>query len=201
MAPDRFVSDVLADALQPVEVLVGRDFRFGRFASGTVETLERYGREHGFSVVAHDLVCVDGEPVTSTRIRTLVAEGDVTGANRLLGRPHRVHGTVGRGRALGRDLGTPTANVTPVAFSALPADGVYAGSAIVGDDGFVAGISVGTPPTFPQARDYLEAHLVGFEGDLYGEHIVLEFVERLRDQRAFDTDEELAALRSDIDER
>ncbi len=82
MAPDRFVSDVLADALQPVEVIVGRDFRFGRYASGTVATLEHYGAEHGFGVVAHDLVCRGGEPVTSTRIRNLVVAGDVVARTR-----------------------------------------------------------------------------------------------------------------------
>ena len=199
MAPDRFVSDVLVDALQPVEVLVGRDFRFGRYASGNVAILERYGTSHGFAVVAHDLVCVAGEPVTSTRVRGLIAEGNVTAARALLGRPHRVRGSVVHGRAAGRALGVPTANVTPVAFSALPADGVYAGRVIVGDHTYLAGISVGTPPTFPEARDYLEAHLVDFEGDLYGEDIVIEFVERLRAQRAFGTGEELAeAIHADL---
>lgn len=199
MAPDRFISDVLADALDPVEVQVGRDFRFGRSASGNVAALERYGLSHGFTVVAHDLVAVDGEPVTSTRIRRLVAAGDVATANRLLGRSHRVHGTVVHGRAAGRDLGTPTANVTPVVFAALPADGVYAGTVVVEDARYMAGISVGNPPTFPEARDYLEAHLVHFDGDLYGKQVALEFVARLRDQRVFDTPDELAeAVRQDI---
>ncbi len=199
MAPDRFVSDVLADALDPVEVRVGRDFRFGRSASGNVAVLERYGLSRGFAVVAHDLVAVDGEPVTSTRIRRLVATGDVATAHRLLGRPHRVHGTVVHGRAAGRDLGTPTANVTPVVFAALPADGVYAGAVVVEDARHVAGISVGNPPTFPEAHDYLEAHLVGFDGDLYGKQVDLEFVARLRDQRAFETPDDLAeAIRRDI---
>lgn len=199
MAPDRFISDVLTDALQPLEVLVGRDFRFGRFASGTVEVLERYGREHGFSVVAHDLVCVLGEPVTSTRIRSLIAEGDVELADQLLGRPHRVRGTVVHGRAAGKDLGTPTANVTPVKYAAIPADGVYAGSVLFDHERFVAGISVGRPPTFPSALDYLEAHLVGYEGDLYGTKVVLEFSRRLRDQRAFESEEDLAAaVREDV---
>jgi len=199
MAPDRFVSDVLADALDPIEVLVGRDFRFGRSASGTVTTLEHYGRSHGFAVVAHDLVAVDGEPVTSTRIRRLVAAGDVATANRLLGRAHRVHGTVVHGRAAGRDLGTPTANVTPVVFAALPADGVYSGAVVVEGARYVAGISVGNPPTFPEARDYLEAHLVDFDGDLYGKQVAIEFVTRLRDQRAFESAQKLAeAIRQDI---
>jgi riboflavin kinase/FMN adenylyltransferase len=199
-APSRFISDVLADALDPVAVVVGHDFRFGRSASGTVETLERFGRGHGFEVVARDLVCIDGGPVTSTRIRRLVADGDVAAAARLLGRPHRVRGTVVHGRAAGRQFGVPTANVTPVAHSALPADGVYAGRVRLDGAVFRAGISVGNPPTFPEARDYLEAHLVDYDGDLYGEHVALEFCERLRDQRAFATPQELAdAIRADIE--
>ena len=200
MAPDRFVSDVLSDTLRPVEVFVGRDFRFGRSASGNVTLLERYGGAHGFKVVARELLSVDGVPVTSTRIRQLVASGDVAAARDLLGRPHIVRGRVVHGRAAGRQLGTPTANVTPVKHAAIPANGVYSGCVRVGETRYSAGISVGSPPTFPEARDYLEAHLLDFEGDLYGAEIGLEFRERLRDQHAFDTPEALAqAIRGDID--
>ena len=200
-APSRFISDVLVDALDPVAIVVGHDFRFGRSAAGTVDTLERFGRAHGFDVVARELVCSEGAPITSTRIRQLVAAGDVAGAARLLGRPHRVRGTVVHGRAAGRELGVPTANVTPVAHSALPADGVYAGRVRIDGATYRAGISVGNPPTFPEARDYLEAHLVDYDGYLYGREVVLEFSERLRDQRAFDTADDLAeAIGQDIAE-
>lgn len=201
IAPDRFISDVLVDVLDPVAIVVGHDFRFGRSASGTVETLEHYGGVHGFDVVARDLVVADGEVVTSTRIRRLVASGDVCKANELLGRPHLVRGTVVHGRAAGRGLGTPTANVTPVAHAALPADGVYAGRVRLDGSIYLAGISVGNPPTFPEARDYLEAHLVDFSGDLYGDEVGLEFHSRIREQHAFATAEELsAAIHSDIAE-
>jgi riboflavin kinase / FMN adenylyltransferase len=198
-APDRFVSDVLLDAFDPVSLVVGADFRFGCRASGTVETLERFGRQHGFEVVACCLVEVDDKPVTSTRIRALVAEGEVASAARLLGRPHRVRGRVVRGRSVGRGLGFPTANVTPLKYSAVPRDGVYAGRVVHDGESHMAGISVGTPPSFPDARDYLEAHLVDFEGDLYGREVAVEFVDRIRDQREFENTEDLAhAIRDDI---
>lgn len=201
MTPERFVSDVVMDALDPIEVLVGRDFRFGRSASGNVTTLARCGRQHGFEVVAHELVCLDDETVTSTRIRRLVAEGRVEKASELLGRPHRVRGTVVHGRAAGHELGAPTANVTPVAFSAIPAEGVYAGQVYVDGRSHLAGISVGRPPTFPESIDYLEAHLIGFEGNIYGKHVIVEFAHRLREQRAFDDPQDLAeAIRRDLDD-
>ncbi len=198
--PERFLDLVVMQAFAPEAIVVGRDFRFGRHASGTVETLRTYGYEHGFRTIAHDLVTVDGEPVTSTRIRALITEGDVATAARLLGRLHRVGGRVVHGRGQGeRVLGIPTANIIPRAHSALPADGVYAGRARIGDESYHAGISVGDPPTFPEAHHALEAHLLGFAGDLYATGITLEFIARLRAHERFDTPEALAAvIRADL---
>lgn len=200
MTPERFLDDVLTTAVDPIAVLVGRDFRFGSHASGTVATLERYGREHGFDVVAHELIERNGEPVTSTRIRRLVAHARIEEANALLGRAHRVTGRVAHGRGEGVSLlGVPTANVRPVAHAAVPGDGVYAGRVHVGGTVHPAAISVGVPPTFPDARDLLEAHLIDWEGDLYACDVVVEFVARLRDQTAFDSHAELSsAIRADI---
>lgn len=200
-APDRFVTDVLMEAFEPLAVVVGLDFRFGRYASGDIRTLERAGRGHGFEVVAHDLVEADGAPVTSTRIRALVACGDVYAAAKLLGRRHRVTGLVHHGRGQGGTLGVPTANVLPEAYAAVPADGVYAGVARTGTQTYPAGISVGVPPTFPEAHDHLEAHLIGFEGDLYGEQLTIEFAEKLRDHRAFHSPQALSTeIREDLAE-
>jgi riboflavin kinase/FMN adenylyltransferase len=193
MAPLVFLDEVLLNALEARSVIVGYDFRFGHRAEGDVDTLVRYGRAHGFTVVAHDLVGVDGEPVTSTRIRRLVAQGDVAAAARLLGRPHRVHGKVVHGRAAGAELGAPTANIEVTPYAALPADGVYAGRVTVEGARYLAGISVGVPPTFPTATAGFEAHLIDYDGDLYGRGVTVEFMERLRDQRAFGSDEDLAA--------
>lgn len=202
MAPDRFLDDIFMAALDPAAVLVGRDFRFGAHASGTVQTLVEYGASAGFEVRAHDLVVVGGEPVTSTRIRRLVSHGQVESAAVLLGRVHRLHGRVGRGRGEGAALlGVPTANVRPVAHAAVPGDGVYAGWLTVDGARMPAAISVGVPPSFPAARDYLEAHVLGFDGNLYNKDVMLEFSRRLRSQEAFDSMEALSArIAEDIEQ-
>ena len=186
MAPEAFLDSVLLTALHPLAVHVGQDFRFGSRATGDAGTLERAGLARGFRLAGHELVTADGLPVTSTRIRRLVAEGDIEAAARLLGRPPRVSGTVRRGRGEGASLGFATANVAPDPYAALPADGVYAGRALLASgEKWAAAVSVGTPPSFPEARDYLEAHLIDFGGDLYDLPITLEFLERLRDQTTF----------------
>jgi riboflavin kinase/FMN adenylyltransferase len=132
--------------------------------------------------------------VTSSRIRDLVAGGDVVAAARLLGRLHRVAGEVVHGRGEGYALGTPTANIRTEPFAAVPADGVYAAFATLRGERFPAAVSLGVPPTFPEATDICEAHLIGYDGPpFYGEHVTLEFVERLREQRRFASDAELAA--------
>lgn len=199
LTPDDFCIDVLLDAAEPIACVVGYDFRFGTRASGDADTLRALGALHGFQVITHPLIHADGAPVTSTRIRSLVAEGDVAAAALLLGRPHRLHGEVARGKGLGVKLGTPTANVEVSPEFALPADGVYAGWATVSEGRFPAAISVGVPPTFPDATCALEAHLIGFAGELHGQRIMLEFVKRVRAQRAFASQDELAsAIAADV---
>lgn len=202
MQPYEFLHSVLSTALRPVALHVGRDFRFGARASGDLAVLESFGQTHGFQVTGHELVEVDGEPITSTRIRALVAGGEVAAASALLGRPPRLVGTVRRGRGEGAKLGFPTANVVPDEYAALPADGVYAGRALLAQGtSWASAISVGTPPTFPEARDYLEAHLIDYDGDLYDEAITLEFFERLRSQRPFASLPELtAAIAEDVEQ-
>lgn len=201
MAPLAFLDEVLLHALEPQAVVVGYDFRFGHRAEGDVDVLMRYGAEHDFTVVAHDLVRVDGDPVTSTRIRALVAAGDVARAGGLLGRPHRVRGTVVHGREAGAELGAPTANLEVGPWAALPAGGVYAGRVRVADRDYAAGVSVGVPPTFPGSAAILEAHLIDFNGNLYDAALVVEFIDRIRDQRVFENTADLAkAIASDLAE-
>ncbi len=200
LPPERFLDEVLLTASSPSLIHVGHDFRFGRYAEGDVATLRELGGPRGLSVADRELVMSDGEPITSTRIRQLVTSGDVVAARNLLGRSHRVSGTVTRGRGAGADLGFRTANLRPTEHAALPADGVYAGFVRVGEARYPAGISVGVPPTFKEASDLLEAHLIGFEGDLYGKDVIVEFVRRIRAQRAFDSMPELTqAISADIE--
>jgi riboflavin kinase/FMN adenylyltransferase len=199
MGPLVFLDTVLLSACDPAAVVVGYDFCFGHRAEGDVDTLVRYGAEHGFTVVAHELVQSGGVTVTSTRIRSLVATGDVASAAALLGRPHRVRGEVVHGRATGAALGAPTANVGVGPYAALPADGVYAGRVTLAGETYLAGVVVGQPPTFPEVPGGLEAHLLDFDGDLYGRTLTVEFVERLRDQRRFETPDALAdAIAADL---
>lgn len=202
MPPDVFLDRLLLPAITPAAVVVGHDFRFGARASGNLETLASFGAVHGFEVVGHPLVRFEGEPVTSTRVRALVAEGDVAEAATLLGRPHRLRGVVEQGRHVGATLGAPTANVGHAPYAAVPADGVYAADAtIAGHPGtFAAAVSIGPPPTFEGAPSAVEAHVLDFTGDIYDAEIVLGFLERLRPLQRFDTPEELAkAIARDVE--
>ncbi|WP_309065218.1 bifunctional riboflavin kinase/FAD synthetase [Microbacterium sp.] len=196
-----FVADILVSALRVQMVLVGRDFRFGRGGAGTPELLERLGREHGFEVEVVADVYLPGSDrrVSSTWIRELLAAGDVAGAARLLGRPVDVRGEVVHGLKRGRELGFPTANLSELVDSLVPADGVYAGWLRDHDTGIrhPAAISVGTNPTFDDVhRRQVEAHVLGAEDlDLYGHSVTVEFTEHLRGMVAF---EGMDALREQI---
>lgn len=198
--PQEFLDEVLGTVARVSSIHVGRDFRFGHRAAGDVAALKSWAASRSAVVHPHDLFELDGAPVTSTRIRKLVSAGDIDSATALLGRPPRVNGTVVRGRGEGASLGFPTANVKPLQFSAVPGDGVYACSVVL-DDGtrWPAAVSVGIPPMFPESKDFLEAHLIDFEGDLYGEHVTVEFLRRLRDQRRYDSLDDLkAAIARDV---
>ncbi len=201
MSPEAFVKHVLLAATDPLAVHVGVDFRFGRFAEGDVATLSQAGATYGFEVVAHELVRHKGAAITSTRIRQTVAAGQVAEAAELLGRPHRATGIVVKGRGEGASrLNIPTANLLPVEHAALPADGVYAGVTHADDTTWPSAISVGVPPTFPKAHHPMEAHLIGFRGELYGRTLVIDFHQLIRPQHAFSSPEDLAeAMRADIE--
>jgi riboflavin kinase / FMN adenylyltransferase len=179
LTAEQFAGDVLAGDLGARHVSVGENFRFGHRASGDPELL-RSRDEYEVTVVP--LVEQDGRPVSSTRIRELLADGDVAEAARLLGSPFHLEGVVSRGSERGRTLGVPTANITPLERVALPAAGVYAGLAL----GHPAAINVGVRPTFESEGQLLvEAHLLNFEGDLYDRTMRLSFLERLRPEERF----------------
>jgi riboflavin kinase/FMN adenylyltransferase len=193
LQPRTFIDDVLLRVLRPRLVVVGENFRFGVRASGTVETLRSIGRVDGFQVTAHELVSVDRLPVTSTRIRALVASGGVRAAATLLGRPHRLRGRVVHGEARGRALGAPTANLSFDPLMALPGEGIYAGRAVLQGRAYAAAVSVGRSPTFgSDATADFEAHLLDFDGDLYEATLTVEFLERLDGHRAYADTRQLA---------
>jgi riboflavin kinase/FMN adenylyltransferase len=180
-----FIDDVLVGALAAEQVAVGENFRFGNKAQGDVRMLAADGR---FRTVVHPLLEVDGEIVSSSHIRGLVLAGDVAAAARMLGAPFQVCGEVTRGDERGRELGFPTANLVPEEALACPGHGVYACVA----NGHPAAVSVGVRPTFQTGRgELIEAYLLDFDGDLYGSTLQIDFLERLRGERRFDTPEAL----------
>jgi riboflavin kinase/FMN adenylyltransferase len=216
LSPEGFTHTVLVEHLHAAHVVVGRNFTYGYKAAGTVDTLAAQGRRFGLSVEGVDLTSVAAEPapdgdgevtISSTYIRACVAAGDMVSASRALGRPHRVDGVVVRGDRRGRELGYPTANVETPPHTAVPADGVYAGHLVLRDHTGAsltrhpAAISVGSNPTFSGSRRTVEAHLLDFSGDLYGEHVGVEFAVRLRPMLTFaGIPELLAAMAHDVEE-
>ena len=191
-----FVHEVLVGCLNAKAVVVGHDFHFGHGRRGNVPLLTQMGAELGFDVLGIRLVGDTGAAYSSTRIRGLLHDGDVAGAAALLGRPHEVRGTVTRGDARGRDLGFPTANIAMPGEVLLPADGIYAGWYRRPDGArHMAALSLGRRPTFYEHADtsLLEAYLLDFEGELYGERAAVQFVARLRDEERFDSVEALVA--------
>jgi riboflavin kinase/FMN adenylyltransferase len=208
LSPETFTHSVLVEQLHAAQVVVGENFTYGHKAMGNVASLTAEGRRFGFAVEGIGLAAVDDDAVTisSTYIRACVAAGDMESAARALGRPHRVDGVVVRGDRRGRDMGYPTANVESPAFTAIPADGVYAGHLVTRDarsgasrERFPAAISVGSNPTFQGSRRTVEAFVLDYDGDLYGEHVGVEFVQRLRPMAAFpDVEALLAAMAKDV---
>lgn len=204
---EKFARDVLVDCLGARAVVVGADFHFGSRRKGNIDTLRAVGLESGYEVEALPLVrqmTGDGEIISSTSIRTALADGDVERAHRLLGRPFEARGTVATGDRRGRTIGFPTANIPTAADLQLPADGVYAAWYHRPDGAqHPAAVNVGRRPTFYDFADrsLVEAHLIGFRGDLYGESAAVRFVRRLRPERKFDGIDELAQqLRRDVDD-
>lgn len=186
LSPDRFVREILLERCGVRELVIGHDHGFGRGRSGDVETLRRLGAAEGFEVDVVDPVDFGGQHVSSSRIRRAVAGGDLATARAMLGRPYTVVGRVGQGERRGRLLGVPTINLAELSpRKLLPPDGVYA-VAVEWRGGRVGGMmNQGPRPTVQDGRRTLEAHLFGFEGDLYGEWVRVEWVERLRDIERF----------------
>ena len=197
-----FVERVLVDGLNAKAVLVGSDFRYGARGAGDVDLLIDLGEKFGFTVEVVDDVRPEGERrVSSTWIRELLAEGDVRHATRLLGHAPTVSGIVVHGAARGRELGFPTANLTPESEGLIPADGVYAGWLTDAGTRYPAAISVGDNPTFEGVpKKQVEAYVLDRELDLYDHVVDVEFVERIRGMVAFTSIPDLIeTIRDDVD--
>jgi riboflavin kinase/FMN adenylyltransferase len=191
-SPEEFVRDVLVSEIGASAVVVGENFRFGYRAAGDFRELERLMRGFGGEAYAVPVRSEDGEaPISSTRIRRLVGEGEVSEAARLLGRSYVLRGEVVVGDKRGRTIGFPTANVVADPALVVPARGVYAGFVRVGKDTYAACTNIGVAPTFERRESRVEAYLLGFEGDLYGREVDVSFLQRIREEKRFSGVEEL----------
>lgn len=207
LSAEEFVQRVLVDRLGTAAVVVGEDFRFGHRAAGNLAVLAELGEKYDFTADGVRLVA-EGDTITSTRIRSLLDEGDVATAAELLGRPHRVSGEIVHGAARGRELlGFPTANADLPPDTAVPGDGVYAGwlgrlEPVEGQESrWPAAISVGTNPTFDGAERTVEAYALDRDDlELYGLRMAVDFTVRIRGQERFENiDQLIAAMRRDVD--
>src|SRR5439155_4973747 len=200
LSADEFV-DRVKGACDVRRIVVGPDFHFGRRAEGDVEKLRARGKRDGFVVDVVTPIEIDGAIVSSTRIRNLLLAGDVEAAAHLLGRPYGVRGLVVHGAKRGRALGFPTINLALPRERLLPRDGIYAMWAEMGEGRFKAAASLGVRPTFGGGERVLEAYLLDFSGELYGEEVEVSFIKRLRDEMAFASPAELSTqIARDVEE-
>jgi len=184
---DEFAKQILVDQLRADHVVVGQNFTFGHRALGNVETLIDLGRTLGFGAEGVPLLEIGGRTVSSTAIRSALADGDVTWPRLALGRRYRVDGRVGEGAGRGKTLGWPTANLDLPPKMLLPGKGVYAGTATLPAGRWTAAVNVGTNPTFGVEPLHLEAFLLDFDGDIRGEEMSVEFWERVSGEERFDS--------------
>ena len=195
LSAQRFIDEVLVQGLATRWLLVGRDFRFGAGRQGDYTTLEQAGRQHGFEVESMPDVLFEGSRVSSSAVRGLLRAGDLGGAERLLGHPYTLSGRVVHGAKLGRSLGFPTANI--VLRRAPPLSGIFVVEASGAPGGVRTGVaSIGRRPTVnPVPVPLLEVHLFGWQGELYGQHLRVRIMKKLRDEEKY---ADLAALKAAI---
>lgn len=185
LSADEFIEQVLVGALRVGHLIVGDDFRFGRGRTGDFALLQAAGRQHGFTVETMGSVTVDGERVSSSGVRRALAAGDMERAARLLGRPYVIDGQVVHGQKLGRQIGFATANLR-IKHNPLPMTGVFAVEVGgLGETPLPGVANLGMRPTVGGTRPLLEAHLFDFARDIYGAHISVRFVHKLRDEQRF----------------
>lgn len=166
-------------------LVIGPDFALGRKREGNIEYLQSLGRELGFSVTIAPPIRINGDVVSSTAIRTALTRGDMAKVRRLLGRFFSLHGAVVKGEGRGASLGFPTANINIDPHQALPSDGIYATLAYIDNKTYQSVTNIGTRPTFNGGNRTVEVYIIGFEGNLYGQDLRIDIIERLRDEQRF----------------
>lgn len=198
--PRRFVEEILVGRLGVEELVIGYDHGFGRDREGDPDTLRDIGREVGFTVDVVSPVSVDGEPISSSRIRSSIENRDLGAARACLGRPYSLRGVVVKGEGRGRGLGFPTANLAVTDDDKLiPPEGIYAVRAVLGSGTYQGALHLGPRPTFEGASPTIEVHLMDFDQDIYGDEVRVDFVEHLRTIEPFTTIEELVEqIRLDV---
>lgn len=193
LSADEFVQQIIVDGLGVKHLVVGDDFRYGKGRKGNLDSLKAAGDTHGFKVANMRTFSIDNQRVSSTRIRESLASGDLVSAEKLLGRPYRMCGRVAHGDKIGRTLGIPTANIH-LHRNVSPVQGIYVVEVYGIDNRPLQGVaSVGTRPAVGGTRALLEIYILDFEGDIYGRHLNVDFLHKLRDEENFDSMDELKA--------
>lgn len=199
MTAEDFFHTIIRTELQARGLVEGPNFFFGRNRSGSITVLRQFCNSHGLSLDIIPPVIVDEQLVSSSVIRSLITDGNITESVRLLGHPYRLTGKVGHGAERGRTIGFPTANLMECQ-TLIPAEGVYAATTLVDGKRHAVAVNIGPNPTFSESAKKIEAHLLDFAGDLYDQKLDLDFIQRIRDVKKFGSAEELKAqLHRDID--
>ncbi|TNF42594.1 MAG: bifunctional riboflavin kinase/FAD synthetase [Cytophagales bacterium] len=192
LSSEEFIRKVLVDKIETKKLVIGYDHRFGKNREGSFEYLQNHSTEFGFELEEISRQDVDEIGVSSTKIRRALETGDVKTANSYLGRPYEINGIVVKGQQIGRSIGFPTANIhVPNDYKLIPCDGVYAVEALVDGGLFKAMLNIGNRPTVDGSKKTVEAHLFDYQGDLYNRQITIFFQEFLREEKKFDSLEDL----------
>ena len=203
LSPESYITEILHKGIGAKKVVIGYDHKYGKSGSGTFDLMQEYGRKLGFSVEQITAYFVDSKTVSSTKVRNFISSGEIEAANRYLSYNYFLNGTVVSGRHVGRTMGFPTANLHINSdWKEIPANGVYAGFAEFEAHRYKAVINIGTNPTVSQEnKSSIEAHVIDFQGDLYGKNIRLEFSKFIRNEQRFDSLQDLQrAITCDVEE-
>lgn len=193
LSSDEFIKKFIVDKIRACKMVIGHDHKFGHDRLGDVEKLSAVGKSYNFDVKAVSAESVNGEIISSTKIRTALSDGDLERATLFLGRNYTLAGEVVLGSQRGRTLGFPTANISlDETFKAIPKNGVYAVKCFLDDESFIGIMNIGYRPTFENKHELvLEVHLLNFDRDIYGKYLKVEFLRRLRDEKRFESKDAL----------